>query len=275
MATPELTKLDDNLELREEKLPEPADWEEAVRRAGKIFGLTLPHGRSATSVGKLTAEVQEKARAAKPACADLVSRLADVYRARAVPVAGNRKRTADGALALVAALCAAASPVQALATAAVPTTEAAMGVSIKKAAEVAGAIADTHWDIFAGLEKIQDERAEAAQEVLAKVAQALVADEHATALRSALQTEQSRAIEIMTNPPKPSEPPRPPIHDAPPDPTPPPRPPREPDATRRGNQVRLSVEGARQTLQEIVALLEKDPSLVADIAWSLYRKDRA
>jgi hypothetical protein len=52
----------DDLELREQTLPEQADWETACKRAAALFGLTIPTSRNASNVAKLVEDVQAKAR---------------------------------------------------------------------------------------------------------------------------------------------------------------------------------------------------------------------
>jgi hypothetical protein len=51
---PSIDQMPDDLELREQTLPDPGDWETACKRAAALFGLTIPTSRNAaTSPGWL------------------------------------------------------------------------------------------------------------------------------------------------------------------------------------------------------------------------------
>ena len=41
-STPSIDQMPEDLELREQTLPEPGDWEAACKRAAALFGLTIP-----------------------------------------------------------------------------------------------------------------------------------------------------------------------------------------------------------------------------------------
>ena len=56
-----IENLPDELELREQRLPPAADWEEAGRRAATILGLAVSPLASAASVAKLAADAKQVA----------------------------------------------------------------------------------------------------------------------------------------------------------------------------------------------------------------------
>ena len=71
-----LTNLPDRLELREQQLPQPAQWESAVARAGLLFGVTASPLLKASNVTALATGVQHKIGDARQACQTLPSALA-------------------------------------------------------------------------------------------------------------------------------------------------------------------------------------------------------
>jgi hypothetical protein len=74
---PTIDSLPDELELKEQALPNTADWETALLRASSLFGLTLGQTLNAANVGKLVDEVRQKAADKKEAVARLVSQVRD------------------------------------------------------------------------------------------------------------------------------------------------------------------------------------------------------
>jgi hypothetical protein len=70
-----IDQMPDELELREQTLPEQADWDAACKRAASLFGLTIPTSRNASNVAKLVEEVQAKAREAREPMVSLVKTL--------------------------------------------------------------------------------------------------------------------------------------------------------------------------------------------------------
>jgi hypothetical protein len=72
---PSIDQMPDDLELREQTLPETGDWEAACKRAAALFGLTIPTSRNAGNVAKLVEEVQAKVREAREPIGTLVKTL--------------------------------------------------------------------------------------------------------------------------------------------------------------------------------------------------------
>jgi len=102
--SPGIDQMPDDLELREQTLPEPAEWESACQRAAALFGLTIPTSRNAGNVVRLCEEVQARAREAREPIASLIRTLHE--KAALFPAVGDNQRlqTARCALALLAGL---------------------------------------------------------------------------------------------------------------------------------------------------------------------------
>jgi hypothetical protein len=72
---PSIDQMPDDLELREQTLPEAGDWEVACKRAAALFGLTIPTSRNAGNVARLVEAVQARAREAREPIGSLVKTL--------------------------------------------------------------------------------------------------------------------------------------------------------------------------------------------------------
>lgn len=126
--TPGIDQMPDDLELREQTLPDPGDWETACKRAAALFGLTIPTSRNAGNVARLAEEMQARAREARESIGSLVKTLTE--KSALFPAAGDNHRlqTARSALALLAGLLNAesAAVVTTVAGATIETSEVAM-----------------------------------------------------------------------------------------------------------------------------------------------------
>ena len=58
---PTIDSVSDELELREQALPNATDWDTALQRAASLFGLTLAQTLNAANVGRLVDEVKQAA----------------------------------------------------------------------------------------------------------------------------------------------------------------------------------------------------------------------
>ena len=63
-----LTNIPDACELREQKLPDEAQWKIAIQRAGSIFGFAGSPLRNASNVNNLSVEVKKTAEGSRAAC---------------------------------------------------------------------------------------------------------------------------------------------------------------------------------------------------------------
>ena len=96
------------------------------------------------------------------------------------------------------------------------------------------------------------------------VAEILASDEHAVAMKPALDVQQAKALRLLTDvqPPQPPQPPKPPV--------PPERP--EMVVVREAEAQDLDRHGAQAMLSDINAEMERDATLRLSIAWKLLRK---
>src|SRR5690606_11094353 len=132
---PTLQHLPDGVELREQQLPDEAVWDAAVRRASEIFGLGVSSLRSAANVRSLMEKVQQQAGNSRKSCQTYVRRLREALkRIGAPPDDADRLKTSEATLALLDRLDAAEgeAAVSTLATAAVATSETAMGTCVSR-----------------------------------------------------------------------------------------------------------------------------------------------
>ncbi|MDH3603657.1 MAG: hypothetical protein OEU26_28945 [Candidatus Tectomicrobia bacterium] len=196
-----LTQLPDALELREQTLPEPEQWQVAVARAGLIFGAEPLPLLNASNVTKLATEVKEKAQQSRSACQSYCQRLRERCQALGIdPANADRWQTATATLAMVERLqdVELDEVVNALATADVATTETAMGACWRNVSELSGRLDATDWEIFEAVARLTDERKVVADEIGEQIRQALMSDEHVDALGTALKAAQSRAVRVLS-----------------------------------------------------------------------------
>jgi hypothetical protein len=226
----DVERLTDEVELREQMLPKPDDWEAAVRRAGMLLGVVAPLGLSAANVGKLVADVKKVARERQSSASSLVEALRARCERYGAGQDGARWRTARAAQVALSALNAAddADVVATMAQLEVQTSETAMGKSITQAQALVDVMANTRWPLFDGLGRLTDQRAAEAGALLKDLSALLQADEYVSGLRAGLQGLEQLATDLLTMvaPPPPAPPPPPP-------PVPDPQPKPGPDPCRR------------------------------------------
>ncbi|HEX6985458.1 MAG TPA: phage resistance protein, partial [Planctomycetaceae bacterium] len=197
---PTLQSLADNLELRQGVLPEEPVWNEAVRRAGELFGVAVSPLRSPANMAALVEKVKTKANEARKPCQNYGRRLRDGMTRLGLPAdGGNRLKTVDTTVVLLEKVTASdgEAVVTAVATAPVATSETAMGGCIGKAAEFDGLLEGAAWDLVEVLTGLADGGNGEAQASLAELKSALTSDEHAVALGSALRSAQAVALRLV------------------------------------------------------------------------------
>ncbi len=199
-----LDDLPDDVELREEALPAQEAWTTAVERAGRVFGLTVSPLRNASNVSDLAERLGEAAAKQGAACDTLVERLAALGADFSIDEEdAKRLRTARASRALVQSLTAprGRARIENLAETQPATSLEAMGTSIGKAGAVVDALERTHWQLFAPLARLTDDRADDAQRLLSDLREALAADEYAVALAPRLPDLAHRAANLLARPP--------------------------------------------------------------------------
>ena len=70
--------ISDEVELRQQALPRPSEWEQAQRRASAVFGYTGSPLLNVSNVNRLSEEIKRKAADVRPGCKQLVRQLGDV-----------------------------------------------------------------------------------------------------------------------------------------------------------------------------------------------------
>ncbi|CAG9172600.1 hypothetical protein LMG23992_02277 [Cupriavidus laharis] len=196
---PSVDSLPDELELREQSLPDPSHWEIALLRASSLFGLTLGQTLNAANVGKLVAEMKQKAAEKRDVVTRLVVSVRDRAGRYAAGATGARQQTAESAQALLAALAQAAESevVATLATADLQTSEAAVGRTLGQAKACADALDTGNWQLFDVVRELGDHRADAAQIIAKRLAEGLTSDEHVVGLKSRLDELQRDALRLL------------------------------------------------------------------------------
>ena len=147
-CTAKLDDLPDDLELREEELPAQDVWNEAIDRAGKVFGITVSPLLNASNASEFAAKLGEAAAADMSACSELVERLASIGEDFSiVEDKARRLRTARAISALVQSLntLSGKARVERLAAMEPDTSLQAMATSLRKAGSVRDALQRTKW----------------------------------------------------------------------------------------------------------------------------------
>jgi len=195
-----LANVPDACELRKDKLPDLADWELALKRAGSIFGVAGLRLLSAGNVHTLSTECRKKAGDAKKSCQAYQQRLNQRMTEMGMsPDTTDRMKTAKATLSLVekVGVTEPAAIVKLLATAIVATSEAAMGECVAKAAELEGNLDTAGWQTFEIVRKLPDEHQATAKKILSELEDALSSDEHATELAPALRSAQAQSMRLL------------------------------------------------------------------------------
>lgn len=275
---PSVDNVPDELELREQALPDAVQWQSALQRASILFGLTLGQTLNATNVGKLAAEVQQKASEHRDAVKNLVVRVRDWAQHYLGGATGARQQSAESAQALLAALSQPEVDVVAtLAGAELHTTEAAVGRALAQAKACADALVPGNSDIFELLAGLNDSRPGGAQAIIARLAEVLASDEHVIPLKSGIEELRRAAMSLLAArmPPPPPDPLPPPPPG--PGPTPPVVLPPVPDNTSnevvdQHENVQLSGADAVAALDALKARISKEQDLQLTLSWRLQRK---
>ena len=239
-------------ELREQKLPDEANWKLARQRAQDIFGISIAALRKASTVAELESKVQAKAKAALENCQGYVQALRESLEILKLSQAsvgeaspeGNRMSTASTTLAMIEQLSAAKDEdvVEVLAGVAIATSEAAMAECLKKAANLTGTLEGISWDIFQGITDLTDERQPKAKTILNELTDAFKCDEHVKSLRLQLQQSQNQAVRLLTQ--QPQKPVTPPV-------TPPPLPPVTPPESKSTKSQKGATSPTKTIVQKV------------------------
>ncbi|MGM0694049.1 MAG: DUF6079 family protein [Pseudomonadota bacterium] len=207
---PGLKDLPDSLVLSKQELAEPAVWKGALDKAGAILGVTLRSQlRTANHQNELVKQVHEEAEAYVPSAETLVEVLRQRLAQLGVSDQGQRLATAEYAVTLMNELrdLEGTALVEALAGCQAPSSDQALGRSLKTAQEVASRVKHNNWAL---LEKIWKGGNAEAQAIKERVIEALKADELAKPVGPVLERAQEDATALIAPTPPVTDPPTPP-----------------------------------------------------------------
>ena len=265
---PQLENLDDEMELREQRLPSEVIWTEAVKRSGALLGVAVSPLLNAQNVAKLVNEVAKIARE----CRGEVERLRGQLRLRMQAFGiedreAHRYQTVEAALALLVEIQAGEGDavIAALAKAVIATSETAMGQAIKGARQMADALQNAEWTLFEKIRALAEPYKTRAEGIGSLVVNALRHDEHVTPLAATLRQAQMEAIDLLaaaatqqaSPAPKPSQPPAPPL-----------------PGRKLAKQGRRTVKAseAKQVFASIESDLSGQKSATIEVEWKIYEE---
>jgi hypothetical protein len=208
---PTVDTLPDELEIKEQTLPAPTEWQTALQRASSLFGLTLAQTPNAANVGRLIDDVRSTASVKRDAVGRLVAQIRDRSNRYAAGIVGARQQSAESAQALLTSLTQAADGdvVSSLATAILDTSEAAVSYTMGQAQSCADALTNGNWQFFDVVRDLADHRREAALGIMTRLGEVLTADEHVVPLKSRLAEVERDAMRLLAASPSPVVPPTP------------------------------------------------------------------
>lgn len=274
---PSIESLPDELELKEQSLPNAGDWDLALRRAASLFGLTLGQTLNAANVGKLVADVAQKAAEKRDPAARLVTQVRDRSARYASGMTGARQQSAESTQALLAALAAApeADVVATLAHADLITSEAAVARSLGQAATCADALTSASWQLFDAVRDLMDHRRTAAQSIMSRLQEVLTSDEHVVPLKSKLEELQRDVVSLLSvaapaPTPLPPAPPAQPVATV--SPVPLMAPSHGPEVLAEEQQLNLSGGAALAALEKLKTLVASERDLELTLSWRVQRK---
>ena len=255
---PSLEKLPDELELREQALPEDDAWAGALKRAGSIFGDVISELKNASNVSRLCDVVRRRGEEMREPAHILVQKLEARMREFEMDLEdAARLQTARSALELLESLHRGdeASVIETLAKADVRTSEAAAASSMKKAGSVASVLDGQSWEVFDAVRRLEDERKNAAEGILKDLREALSKDEYAVGLEAKVSLLHTDAVKLLVPP-------------APPTPPPPP----EPGLTKVESKRErgLSLSEAETLVKGLGEKVQSRDKARVDLSWTLY-----
>ena len=190
-------------------LPSREDWDKAVRRAAAILGVHANKFLTGASVAELAADVRSAVGPHVAAARTLLQLLETVHTRLGVAVDGpgvHRLATARAANALIADVAQrndVVALVESLARADIPTTDQAVGSSLKGAFNLSAQLQGYSWNRLTPLieaERQRDELGQAAKEILDRLRAALLADELSQQLGNALRRADDEAFQWALKP---------------------------------------------------------------------------
>jgi predicted nucleotidyltransferase len=267
--TPSLDNMPDELELKQETLPDLKDWSEAVTRVADIFGHAISKLLNASNLATLAAKLKESVTEYKADCDILPDRLQFVMKNLGVPEAEfvncDRVRTAKAVKTLLAD-CDNKEPtslVDAIAHATLVTNSTTTGKSLKSAKALLDCLRTTRWALFSAVAQIRDEGKPDADTLIQDLVKWLKADEHALAggLANKLSDAEDRAIKLLT--------PSKPVDNNPQQQVEPVKPKPGWKYIEAGTKTRLGHTESISETQGLLQRLEGNPKLRLTVQWTL------
>ncbi|MDN4479712.1 DUF6079 family protein [Demequina muriae] len=196
---PRLGQISDDIVMRPVPLPSLETWQEAQRRAAKLFGIATPEFLNGSNAAELAGALEFRSTEGKEPSKRLVDEL-EAAQTRLKSDGGGRLATARSTQQLLAELGAASNTVDRLAVLSdfeLPCSDEAASRSLTYATSVAESLARFDWSRLSVLleaEGGRDELATSARNALTKLREALDHDEIVTGMSSALSTADSDAF---------------------------------------------------------------------------------
>lgn len=202
LLEPTLKEIDNRCELREQKLPDESQWQQAIQRAESIFGIQVSPLRKINNVADLEAKVIRESTIARDSAHRYVQNLRACLDRLGLDPEIDRFKTATATLVLVEQISSKQSGdiVKVLSEASIATTEAAMKDCLRQASSLAAALEQTSWEIFESIVDLVDDRKPSADEVCQTIEQVLCSDEYVIPLASTLKVSQTKALRLLTTP---------------------------------------------------------------------------
>ena len=261
---PSLDRLDDGLELVEQRLPSPEDWDTARRQAAAIFDIASAELRNVGNAGRLAAALQQQAAEKEAPLDDLARHVEQLCLTWEVePSSSARLARLKTTLVIVKAIKGTGEPaatLQAFAKAASSTAEAAIARLMCKAAAIRDGLKNFDWPSVNMAASLTDQRQQAAEALRGRVQQVLVADEHAKPLMIELQKVREDALNLLREGAAPSSMP------------PPPPPPPGMKVIAKEVRVDIHATAALEALEDLRRRLEKMPEARLDLSWKLFKR---
>lgn len=270
IPAPKPGQVRDAMELRQEALPSPTDWQEAVRRAQSVFGIPASPHLTAQGAAELSSRLETTARERVDTATGLIPALEGAYRQLGLDAgAPGRLATARAGAELVDRLRRSTNRVDtiaALAGANLGTSPEALARSLLSAAGVTEALRRYDWTRIGPLLAARgggDPRSSAADDVVSALARAVAADELTEQLAPALQRADDAVFRWLAEgherPPAPAE--QPTTRAATPD---------DVKLQLRQEQVRRATGAtAAPVLDELETFLREHPDDTVVISWRI------
>jgi hypothetical protein len=197
---PEPDRIPRECTLREQRLPDEKDWEQARQRAAAIWGFQPMDLRRGRIVTMFSRDIVHRAGQYRQAARNLVDQLDQYADQLGLDRDAPRLATARAAADLLDQLTADCPPVEIverLARAHLPGPPDRIGKSISSADSVSGALASAPWDNFAHIRQLSGTYGDEAAKILRKLRDAAWEDELTQPLASALDDARRAASNLL------------------------------------------------------------------------------